>query len=262
MGNEIRKFASTFDYKLIYIFRINDEKHKGCLKIGEATIHTNKNYNELQPNCSELNNAARKRINEYTITAGVNYELLHTEIAVYKIDDPQNKDNGKLLYFRDYKVHEVLKRSNIKQKNFETNANEWFICELSVAINAIKAVKENKTALTSAEIDKVISPIIFRPEQQIAINDTLKCFKTKTKMLWNAKMRFGKTLTALEIAKKMQFKRTIIITHRPVVKDGWYEDFDKIFYDNSNYAFGSKDKGKSLKELISSTIFIIPKFFK
>lgn len=37
-------FENTFEYKLIYIFRINDETHKGYLKIGDATIHTNKPY--------------------------------------------------------------------------------------------------------------------------------------------------------------------------------------------------------------------------
>lgn len=46
-------------------------------------------------------------------------------------------------------------------------------------------------------------------------------------MLWNAKMRFGKTLSALEVVRLMKFKRTIIMTHRPVVDDGWYDDFGK-----------------------------------
>lgn len=44
-----QKFENTFEYKLIYIFRINDNAHKGCLKIGDATIHTTKSYNELIP---------------------------------------------------------------------------------------------------------------------------------------------------------------------------------------------------------------------
>ena len=63
-------------------------------------------------------------------------------------------------------------------------------------------------------------------------------------------MRFGKTLTALEVAKQMGFKRTIIITHRPVVSDGWFEDFNKIFYDKTDYFFGSKTKGKTISDLL------------
>lgn len=257
MPNKKRDFQSTFEYKLIYIFRINDKKHSGCLKIGDATVHTKKDYTQLVPNCSELNYAARKRIDEYTATAGIKYELLYTEVAVYKLDKPNHKEYGKILAFRDYQVHDVLKRSGIKKKNFETNANEWFICKLTTAIDAIKVVKENKTALTSSQILSGKSPIIFRPEQLKAIKDTINCFKISDKMLWNAKMRFGKTLSALQVVKEKEFKKTIIITHRPVVEEGWFDDFDKIFYDRPNYAFGSKTKGKTIKELINSNLSFV-----
>lgn len=245
-------FNSTFEYKLIYVFRINDHEHKNCLKVGDATIHTNKDYTLLTPNSHDLNYAARERIDLYTSTAGIKYELLHTEIAVYKINDKNSKYNGKIRAFRDYKVHEVLKRSGIKSKYFDTNKkqNEWFITDLATVVNAIKAVKDGKTSLNKSEISNNINPIIFRPEQNEAINKTISRFKHDTKMLWNAKMRFGKTLSALQVAKKMNFKRTIIITHRPVVEDGWYEDFDKIFYDKPEYYFGSKTQGKKLNDLL------------
>lgn len=67
-------------------------------------------------------------------------------------------------------------------------------------------------------------------------------------MLWNAKMRFGKTLSALQVIKQCEFKKTIILTHRPVVDEGWYEDFTKIFYD-TDYRYGSKSKGYTVEEL-------------
>ena len=244
--NENMKFNSTFEYKLIYVFRINDGRHSGCLKIGDATIHTSKSYTAFMPNCHDLNYAARERIDSYTSTAGINYDLLHTEIAVYI------NDKGKLKAFRDYKVHDVLKRSGIQIKKFETNKtqNEWFKCDLETAKQAIKAVKEGKTALNSSQISNNKNPIIFRPEQKEAIKKTISRYKKDTKMLWNAKMRFGKTLTALEVAKQMGFKRTIIITHRPVVSDGWFEDFNKIFYDKIDYFFGSKTKGKTISDLL------------
>ena len=73
------KLYSTFDYKLIYIFRINDKKHEGSLKIGDATVHTSKSMDELSPNCHELKYAANQRIGEYTSTAGIVYDLLYTE---------------------------------------------------------------------------------------------------------------------------------------------------------------------------------------
>lgn len=246
-GNRL-KFQSTFEYKLIYIFRINDEAHRGCLKIGDATVHTDKNWKELPNNCHDLNSSAHKRIDEYTSTAGINYELLHAEIAVYV-----DHCNGKLQSFRDHKVHDVLIRSGIKRKFFDTQKkqNEWFVTDLETAKKAIKAVKDGKSALDSSAITKGNDPIIFRPEQEQAIKETLKRFKTGTKMLWNAKMRFGKTLCALQVAKDKGFKATIILTHRPVVSDGWYEDFGKIFYDKPEYEFASKTKGKPISELVN-----------
>ena len=49
-------FVSTYSYKIIYIFKIHDELHKGILKIGEATLNTNKLLTELIDNCNDLNN--------------------------------------------------------------------------------------------------------------------------------------------------------------------------------------------------------------
>ena len=243
-------FLTAFEYKLIYIFRINDEAHKGLLKIGEATCNTDKHSDDLGPNCNVLNVAAKKRINQYTTTAGIAYELLHTELAQHYVE----KDGKtKLLAFNDHDVHKVLERSGIKHHYFDTQnkANEWFKVDLETAKKAILAVKAGRASLTSSELSEGKSPIIFRPEQAEAINRTVKLFKTSNQMLWNAKMRFGKTLTALQVAKECEFKHVLILTHRPVVSDGWYDDFGKIFYD-TNYVFGSKTKGEDIKNLIDT----------
>ena len=253
-GNSNSSFQSTFEYKLIYVFRINDEAHGGSLKVGDATIHTTKTFDQLPPNCSELNAAARKRIDEYTVTAGIVYQLLYTEVAVYRVNKPGDEFDGLIQAFRDYHVHRVLKRSGIKSKYFDPDKrqNEWFKTDLETVKKAIQAVKDNRRALTASEVSQGRDPIVFRPEQLQAISDTINRFKTATKMLWNAKMRFGKTLTALQVAKQKGFSKTIIITHRPVVKDSWFKDFEKIFYDSPDFAFGSKDKGMPIDQLIAS----------
>jgi len=62
-------------------------------------------------------------------------------------------------------------------------------------------------------------------------------------MLWNAKMRFGKTLSTLEVVKRMNYNRTLILTHRPVVDSGWFEDYSKIFYDRADFYYFSKKNG-------------------
>ena len=236
------RFTSSLKLKLIYVFRINDAAHRGCLKIGEATCE-DENVFGLSPNSKALNEAARKRINQYTQTAGIAYDLLYTELTVY--------NRGGLRSFNDKEVHNVLERSGIKKKVFDTvnKANEWFITDLETVKRAIAAVKEGRSSLSSAEVTREYSPIVFRPEQQEAINKTKKQFRKGNQMLWNAKMRFGKTLSALQVVKDMEFQRTLILTHRPVVDAGWFEDFGKIFYDRKDFAYGSKNNGESFGSL-------------
>lgn len=232
------RFTSSLKRKLIYVFRINDAAHRGCLKIGETTCE-DENERRLSPNSSVLNEAARKRINQYTQTAGIAYDLLYTELTVCNSGDSRS--------FSDKDVHNVLERSGVKKKIFDTvnKANEWFITDLETVKRAIAAVKEGRSSLLSAEVTREFSPIVFRPEQQEAISKTKKQFKKGNQMLWNAKMRFGKTLSALQVVKDMDFRRTLILTHRPVVDAGWFEDFSKIFYDRKDFAYGSKNNGES-----------------
>lgn len=246
------EYFSNLKAKLIYVFRIPDAAHSDCLKIGEATFEDGDIT--LPPNSSALNKAAKARIDQYTKTAGISYELLHTEIAIFVRD-------GKLGAINDKEVHDVLLRSGIKRKVFDkvNGANEWFCCDLETAKKAIAAVKEGRKALQGHEISAGQSPIVFRPEQREAIDKTLKQFKKGNQMLWNAKMRFGKTLSALQVVKERgqlaeqekwtPFRRVLILTHRPVVDAGWFEDFGKIFYDSPLWAYGSKNKGDSFLSL-------------
>ena len=74
--------------------------------------------------------------------------------------------------------------------------------------------------------------IVFRDEQNKAIKDAFDHLSKpgqKRKFLWNAKMRFGKTICAMELVRRLDAKTTLIVTHRPVVDEGWHKDFEKIF---------------------------------
>lgn len=238
-------FKSTFsDYNLIYVFNCPYEDHKGAVKVGKASISAVENVSELTPCCPKLNVAAEKRIKEYTSAAGIRYNLLYTELAI----------NNKGESFNDYAVHDVLMRSGIKKKVFGENirANEWFLTDTETVINAIKAVREGKSSLRADEKTSGHNPIHLRTEQNQAVKDTIAHFKKYDKMLWNAKMRFGKTVSALTLFKEMdKASKAIIITHRPDVLKGWYEDFEKIFYSDSEYKFGSKTLGENLNSLKS-----------
>ena len=199
----------------------------------------------LEPNCRELNAAARKRIDQYTKTAGIQYTLHYTELTV-------SIRGGLIQAFNDKEVHEVLIRSGISRHDFsqKNQGREWFECSVDTAVKAIQAVKEGRTAIDSHEIVPVEEEIVFRPEQREAIDKTVRKFNGGGNiMLWNAKMRFGKTLSALQVVKECGYHRTIIITHRPVVDKGWFEDFGKIFRDGDGYRYGSREKGFKYEEL-------------
>lgn len=242
-------FVNTYNFKLIYIFKIDDELHKGILKIGESTLNTNKSINELVDNCEELNDSARNRIRQYTNTIGVQEDLLYTTLAI---------DNKKRT-FKDKDIHRVLKNSGIIKHDFgnDKDPEEWYETNLETAKNAINAVKEGRKCLNRTEIDEEHEDIEFRPEQKAAIDFTLKRFNVTDNVLWNAKMRFGKTLSALEVIKKMSdnsrynLSKVIILTHRPVVDDGWFQDYRKIFWNRDDFQYGSKTKS-SIHDLISS----------
>lgn len=244
-------FGTSFEYKLIYVFAIDDEAHKGLLKIGDTTIQSDASIDTLFPNCKALNQAALNRIKQYTNTAGISVRLLHTELAVRLV---KSKDEQRVLKaFRDYDVHRVLDNSGITRKKLKNSTSrEWFEVELSTVLKAIDAVKKCRSNLSGMDTGTSFIPIVFRPEQEEAIEKTLKQFKIGNRMLWNAKMRFGKTLSALEVVKKSGFAKTIIATHRPVVDNGWYEDFQKIFYDTEDYTYGSKAHGATFEDLLSS----------
>ena len=233
-------FETANKARVIYVFTIPDKRHQGCVKIGEATIQE-EGDGIFTANSDLLNKAARKRIDEYTKTAGVDYELLHTENTLCL-------RGGKWGSFNDNAVHEVLRRSGVKQKALN-GSREWFECELATAIKAIKAAKAGETSLHPSEVSHDQNPIVLRPEQKDAVARTCKQLRKGNRMLWNAKMRFGKTLCALQVALEMNMQRTIIVTHRPVVDASWADDFRKIFYKHPHWSYGSSLIGYRFDEL-------------
>lgn len=243
-------FKNAFEYKVIYVFTIDDQAHKGLVKIGDATLHTDTPIDQLSPDCRELNQAALKRIKAYTNTAGLTPHLLHSEVAVRTVKD---KDGSlKVEAFRDHHVHEVLKNSGIGNvQPGESSGKEWFPVDMETAQKAIDAVKHNYANLSNTDVIRH-APIIFRPEQAECITKVVKHFKKADRFLINAKMRYGKTFVSLEIVKQCKFKKTIILTHRPVVDAGWYEDFTKIFYGMDDYIYGSKATGYTVEQLLES----------
>lgn len=242
-------------YKVIYIYRITQTaSHAGFLKIGDTTLHgvpAGTPASAFPPNCDDLRRAAEKRVRDQVSTAGflANAEILHTELAVRTRD-------GRTEAFRDMDVHRVLKNSGVETADFD-GAREWFRTDLETAKKAVAAVKEGRFMLAGTPT-RTRTPVELRPEQKNAVERAAKHFsdcrdKGKGgKFLWNAKMRFGKTLSALQLVKELGLSRTIIVTHRPAVKASWFEDFEKIFYESDTpYLCGGRG-GASFEALAKS----------
>lgn len=232
-------------YNLIYIYAINDETHKGLLKIGQTSFSSKYSIAQLTPNCSTLNQNAHNRIQQQTKTALVAYELLHTELATRTITMADG--TKQIQSFQDHDVHDVILNSGFQAIKFVESGkpSEWYKIDLTSAKNAIAAVKEGKSALSQTQPVSTVVPktqIKLRFEQDENVKKTIDIFKRYDTMLWNCKMRYGKTVTAYELIKRQAYQKVIVITHRPAVEDGWGTDHDLMFA-GTNHLFIDKTNG-------------------
>lgn len=230
-------------YKLIYVYAINDEVHRGKLKIGETSFSSRDSISQLPPNCPTLNQHAHQRIIKQTRTALVQYELLYTELATRPIT--MRDGTVQMQTFSDTDVHEVLFASNYSSVRFNESGrpSEWFEVDLQTAKSAIFAVKQGRATIRSKIDTSVIAPpqkaIKLREEQERNVEYTIKMFDKYDTMLWDCKMRYGKTVTAYELIKRKGFKKVIVITHRPAVEDSWDSDH-KIMFAGTDHTFLDK----------------------
>ena len=179
----------------IYAYELVDvATHKGLLKIG---------YTDRD---------AQTRIKEQLGTAAIPYKIVFEESAM--------KRDGSS--FTDHEVHRLLREWKVVNES-----GEWFKCTLNDLRRAIHQIKTGE----KTEENRVLS-FGMRPEQEAAVDKTIAYFKSFKKenkdrtphFLWNAKMRFGKTFASYQLAKKMGWKKVLVLTFKPAVEDAWKED--------------------------------------
>ena len=154
-------------------------------------------------------------------------EQLHTSGLPHRTEMVFSAMRSDGSCFLDHDVHAVLKRKGFLQLNAETDRNEWFRCSVNDVKAACIAVRDG-----TANIENRSADFGMRPEQYRAVQDTIRYFKSAKdddpsgapKFLWNAKMRFGKTFASYQLAKKMGFKRVLVLTFKPAVESAWRED--------------------------------------
>lgn len=263
-------------FKVLYVYTIDDGKHTGRLKVGDATFHTPQTLDEIVAESNSLNpfgnsghyfstpgitTAAKRRIDEQTKTADVEYTLLWSILAVKPVFE-ENSPIPTYIPFRDHEVHNILKRNMIGTSHHRSDkkVGEWFETDLSVIQAAINFLQTDRMP-SSITATHAAPEVTLRKEQKDAVAFTKRHFKNGTaekpkEILWSAIMRFGKTLTTYETVKQSpDIKKVLIITHRPVVSDGWYEDFNKIFPKNSEVHFSSKRWGETWEQVKDQTDF-------
>lgn len=212
--------------RLLYVLSQGDRKHQGLLKIGEVFVD-----NDIADSHSsqELGKAVRAVLDVRPYMQGVSYHIEYVECTTYDQDSKCYKADD---VYRTLRAMDIPSKTLGKYKDPTTGQTEdadiWFACTIFDIQEVISKIKQGKGAGHGT--------IKFRPEQEKAIHDTVEYFQKEFKdpnkgkhYLWNAKMRFGKTLSGLEVAKRCGYRSTLIITHRPVVDKGWHDDFAKIF---------------------------------
>jgi len=197
----------------IYAYSIADAAHKGQLKVGQTTRNV------------------KQRVAEQLKTAAIkNFTIELDEVA-------ERADGGIIT------DHEV--RAALERKGFERVELEWMRC----------TVKDVKTVLAELRTGEKFTgshheDFPMRREQADAVNKTHAYFHSIWKedmhavprFLWNAKMRFGKTFTAYQLAKKMGAKRVLVVTFKPAVEDAWQADLEN-HVDFSGWQYLSKNSG-------------------
>lgn len=159
------------------------------------------------------------RIAEQIHTAGLAHKTLFAVSAM--------RDDG--TCFTDKDVHAVLKKNGYKQLNAGEDRNEWFNVTEKEALSVINSVRTG----TKYTVGRT-AHFAMRAEQQQAVNNTAEYFKRMAKedpsrppkYLWNAKMRFGKTFAAYQLAKKLGYKKILVLTFKPAVESAWSEDLE------------------------------------
>ena len=191
----------------IYAYSIDDPAHNGLLKVGQTTRNV------------------QQRIAEQVKTAAIkNYKI--------ELDESAERDDGTL--FTDHHV-----RAALVKKGFENVELEWMRCSM---VDVQTVLTELRTGQRFTGTHHETFPM--RREQTEAVHKTHAYFHSiwnedrhaAPRFLWNAKMRFGKTFTAYQLARKLGARRVLVVTFKPAVEDAWQTDLEShVDFDGWQY---------------------------
>lgn len=185
-------------HPMVYAYTDSNPQYKGLLKVGYTEKDFEKRVAQQYPT---------RRPDGF-----VPYKIVLAETAM--------RNDG--TCFTDHDIHRILHK-----KLASGVGGEWFRCSVEDVKAAIVAIKTG-----TANIENRTQIFAMRPEQKEAVDKTIEYFASAKKdfpdrvpkFLWNAKMRFGKTFASYMLAKRMGFKKVLVLTFKPAVEAAWEED--------------------------------------
>lgn len=214
---------------MIYAYTTpNDKSHHGWTKIG---------YTASQ--------SVEDRIKQQSHTVDAKVDLLWKGNARYQ--------DGSDETFTDHEFHDYLTAKRHVERKPKT---EWFHVDGDTSHQYFYKFTERDfsdiqgTDGTQYEL---------RQEQQRAVDQTVGYFIKNgegSEFLWNAKPRFGKTLTTYDLIRQMNMQNVLVVTNRPSIANSWFDDFDKFIAWQTNFKFVSETDALKNRPVLSRSEFI------
>ena len=229
MENRIKLQTAKKVVPMIYAYTTPEiQRHVGWTKIG---------YTEQDVDT---------RIAQQTHTADIEYKEEWRGTAIF--------DDGSGETFRDTDFHAYLRKNGVATDTKKDN--EWFHIKGPESRVMFYEFKANRGA---SETTSSVIPYTLRNEQTEAIEKAFDYFALHEngEFLWNAKPRFGKTLSVYDLCKTLEAKKVLIVTNRPAIANSWYEDYCTFLGAESGYRFvSSVDTIKDRSQVMSREAYI------
>ncbi len=179
-----------------------------------------------------------ERIRQQLQTAHIPHNTEWSDIAVFA--------DGR-TYFRDSDFHAYLRKQGVERMQPDPGDKkqpEWFRISGDDSFALYSKFRRTKGVMETVGT----LPYELRKEQEQAVAKTFDYFNGSKngEFLWNAKPRFGKTLAAYDLCKRLQALKgenacnILIVTNRPAIANSWYEDYVKFIGTESGFRFVSE----------------------
>lgn len=174
--------------------------------------------------------SAQTRIAQQASQLGIEKKMLWERRALYT-----SASGGR---FTDREFHAYLSQQGVDRES--NPRTEWFHLEPAPKSSLDYFNDFAGQEFTDFQYSDLADEYELRPEQRAAVEQAVAAFTAgKDEVLWNAKPRFGKTLTAYDLMRTVDARRALIVTNRPAIANSWFDDFTRFIAHQTNFKFVS-----------------------